>query len=111
MKEKGMWNDVIVVTASDFARTLTDNGLGTDHGWGGVGLVLGGDVKGGQILGEYPSDISEGSSLRDRRAMIPTTSYESVWNAIAQWMGVEDEARLLARGRLGNGRIDRRLFG
>ena len=57
-----------------------------------MSFVLGGAVAGGQILGEYPSDISSASELRDRRAMIPTTSYESVWNAISLWMGVEDAA-------------------
>jgi len=34
MVEQNIWNDVTVFTASDFGRTLIDNGDGTDHGWG-----------------------------------------------------------------------------
>ena len=45
-----MWENVTIVTASDFGRTLTDNGLGTDHGWAGIDMLLGGAVRGGQVL-------------------------------------------------------------
>ena len=35
MKHTGLWNNVTLVLVSDFGRTLTWNGRGTDHGWGG----------------------------------------------------------------------------
>ena len=35
LKEQGLWDNVTIITVSDFARTLTSNGLGTDHAWGG----------------------------------------------------------------------------
>lgn len=49
MKLQGMWNNVTVVVVSEFGRTLTSNGQGTDHSWGGNAMVLGGDVRGGQV--------------------------------------------------------------
>jgi len=46
---------VTTFTASDFGRTLTSNGDGCDHGWGGHSFVMGGAVQGGQIYGAMPS--------------------------------------------------------
>ena len=89
MKAQGIWKNVTVLVASDFGRTLTSNGLGTDHGWGGNYIALGGAVRGRQVLGEYPNDLSETSPLNiGRGRIIPTTSWDCVWNAVAQWMGV-----------------------
>ena len=33
MQAQQMWDDVAILTASDFGRTLSDNGQGSDHGW------------------------------------------------------------------------------
>ncbi|WP_394779479.1 DUF1501 domain-containing protein, partial [Undibacterium sp.] len=44
-------NQVTLFTASDFGRTFTSNGDGTDHGWGSHHFVVGGAVKGGNIYG------------------------------------------------------------
>merc|ERR1712226_536369 len=71
MKAQGVWDDVVVVAMSDFGRKLPSNGLGTDHAWGGNYFVLGGGVRGGQV--------------------IPTTPWEAVWHGVAQWMDVEDQ--------------------
>lgn len=47
------WHDTVVVVASEFGRTLRENGnRGTDHGHGSVYWVLGGGIRGGQVLGE-----------------------------------------------------------
>ena len=47
-----MWENVVVATVSDFGRTLLSNGQGSDHGWGGNHMVIGGDVRGKRILGK-----------------------------------------------------------
>ena len=52
--ELGVASQVTTFTASDFGRTLTSNGDGSDHAWGGVQLVVGGAVKGRTIYGRYP---------------------------------------------------------
>ena len=47
------WRDATVVVVSEFGRTFKENGnRGTDHGHGSVYWVLGGGVRGGQVLGE-----------------------------------------------------------
>jgi uncharacterized protein (DUF1501 family) len=94
MKRQGVWDKVTVVVASDFARTLGSNGQGTDHAWGGNTFVMGGSVKGGQILGQYPSSLAEGGGLNvGNGRILPTTSWEALWNSIALWLKV-DPSRL-----------------
>lgn len=90
-------NKVTLVAISEFGRTLSPNtGDGTDHGWGGHYFMMGGDVKGGRIMGEYP-DL-EGPMNVDgghgRGRFIPTTAWEAIWNGVSQWMGVDDDALL-----------------
>jgi len=95
MKDQELWNDVVFVEISDFGRTMYPNsGEGTDHAWAGNYFMFGGSVK-SQILGTYPSDFSDQGELSiGRGRLIPTTAYEEIWNGIAQWMGVDDEAGL-----------------
>ena len=50
MRSLGVWDKVTIQIASEFGRTITSNSLGTDHGWGGNAVVLGGSVNGGKIL-------------------------------------------------------------
>ena len=92
MKLQGMWNDVTLISASDFARTITSNGAGTDHGWGGNYFMVGGSVKGRTIIGEYPDDLTSGGPQNiGRGRLIPTTSWDAVWNGVATWFGVEQD--------------------
>ncbi len=89
MKAQGRWDDVVVISASDFARTLASNGKGTDHAWGGNHFVAGGKVNGGRILGQYPATLTdEGELSLGRGRLIPTTPFEAVWKGIAEWFGV-----------------------
>jgi len=48
-------NNVLTFTTSDFGRSLTSNGNGTDHAWGGNSIIMGTAINGGKIFGEYPS--------------------------------------------------------
>lgn len=90
MKHLGTWNNVTILVASEFGRTLTSNGKGTDHGWGGHAHILGGAINGTRIVGEYPDTYSSDHSLNAGRGrVIPSMSWESVWHAIGQWFGVE----------------------
>lgn len=96
IKAKGKWDDYTIVVSSEFGRTLTPNsGKGTDHGWSGSSFIIGGQVKGGKILGQYPTDLSSSSPLNvGRGRLIPTIPFESMWNGIIQWFGVKDEEDL-----------------
>uniref|UniRef100_A0A7S1G156 DUF1501 domain-containing protein n=1 Tax=Corethron hystrix TaxID=216773 RepID=A0A7S1G156_9STRA len=54
-----IWDDILVLQASEFSRTTSPNTSGgTDHSWSGHYFLAGGSVKGGQIVGAYP-DITE----------------------------------------------------
>lgn len=96
MVAQGRWDDVAVVVVSDFGRTLTTNSRGSDHGWGGNYWVMGGEVNGKQMLGTYPARLTEEHSELNigRGRFIPTTSWEAVWNGIAEWWGIDDPAAL-----------------
>lgn len=88
MKEIGLFDEVVVFTISDFARTLTSNGKGSDHGWGGHHMVMGGPVKGGQTFGTYPH-LSQNSPLDTGRGVyVPTTATEPYFAELALWFGV-----------------------
>ncbi len=85
---------VTLFTASDFGRTLTNNGSGADHGWGGNQFVLGGAVKGGQIYGHYPifaeTVISPTYDVGQGR-LIPSYSVEEYVYPILKWFGLSDQ--------------------
>ena len=93
MKAQKVWDDVTIVTVSEFARTLQGNtGAGSDHGWGGNYFVAGGEVRGKQILGTFPDDLSEdGSQIFEPGIVIPTLPWDAIWNPIAQWFGIIDD--------------------
>jgi uncharacterized protein (DUF1501 family) len=88
MGHLGMQDEVVLFTASDFGRTLTSNGTGSDHAWGGNHFILGGDVNGGKIYGEYPELAAGGSLDIGRGRLLPTTSIDAYCAEIASWFGV-----------------------
>lgn len=88
LKGDGLSDQVTTFTASDFGRSLTSNGQGSDHGWGGHQIVMGGAVNGGRIYGEYP-DLYEDNPLDvGRGRLIPTTSVDEYFAEMACWFGV-----------------------
>lgn len=86
--ELGIFNDVTTFTISDFGRTLTSNGKGSDHGWGGHHIVMGGSVTGGQIYGDYPLLSPYGPLDIGRGVYVPTTSVDQYFAELALWFGV-----------------------
>lgn len=98
LKKDGLWDNTVIYVTSEFSRTITPNqSAGSDHGWGQHVMVMGGKVRGGKILGHYPTDISPKSPLDDgssRGRFIPTTSNDAIWNSILQWYGVAEEKDL-----------------
>ena len=88
LKEIGEFENVTTFTISDFGRTLTSNGKGSDHGWGGHHMVMGGGVRGRDMYGTYP-ELSESSPLDVGRGVyIPTTAVEQYFGELALWFGV-----------------------
>ncbi len=90
LAELGVENEVTLFTISDFARTLTSNGNGSDHAWGGHTFVTGGAVQGRDIYGTYPDLYLNGNPLvvSNRGNLIPTTSADEYFAEMALWFGV-----------------------
>ncbi len=88
LAELAILQRVTTFTTSDFGRTLTSNGKGSDHGWGGHHIVMGGAVRGGRFFGEYP-DIHPANPLDVGRGVyIPTLSVDEYFAELALWFGV-----------------------
>ena len=85
----GLQNNVVLYTASDFGRTLTSNGSGSDHAWGGNHFIISGSANGGEIYGKYP-DLALNNSSTDlgRGRILPTTSVDQYMAELAYWYGV-----------------------
>lgn len=81
--------DVVILTMSEFGRTVRQNGSGgTDHGHANCMLVLGGPVAGGRILGEWPG--LELEQLNEGRDLALTTDFRDVFAEVASGhLGVE----------------------
>ncbi|MDJ0849050.1 MAG: DUF1501 domain-containing protein [Myxococcota bacterium] len=91
LAELGVRDDVTTFTISDFGRTLSSNGRGSDHGWGGNQLVMGGSVLGGEFHGDYPA-LEPGNPLDTGRGrLIPTLATDEVFAELALWFGVRPD--------------------
>ena len=81
-------NQVSIFSVSEFGRSLSSNGNGTDHGWGGNVFALGGPVNGGKIYGKYPSlDLNADENIYES-TLIPSTPVDLYFAELALWMGV-----------------------
>jgi uncharacterized protein (DUF1501 family) len=92
----GARNNVTTFTASDFGRTFTSNGDGTDHGWGSHHFVMGGAVRGGDLYGAFPTLVVKNTNNNNFDAspdqlgngsLLPTTSVDQLGATLATWFG------------------------
>ena len=95
MENLGVANNVTAFTATDFGRTLSSNGDGSDHGWGSHQFIVGGAVNGGKFYGYAPPvSVSDTSAAADQwhvrqGRLLPTTSVDQYAGTLAKWFGVE----------------------
>jgi uncharacterized protein (DUF1501 family) len=82
--------DVVVMTMSEFGRTVAENGSGgTDHGHASCMLVMGGAVKGGRVLGDWPGLAPE--QLHERRDLALTTDFRDVFaEVVSKHLGTQN---------------------
>lgn len=85
-----MWDDTLVIVATEFGRTVKENGTkGTDHGTGSVMFLTGGAVKGGKVLGEWPGLKPE--QLFEGRDLKPTSNtFDWIATALQQHWRISD---------------------
>lgn len=87
-------SQVTTFTASDFGRSFTTNGDGTDHAWGSHHFIMGGAVNGGDIYGQYPTLGADVAGFNNPDAVggaqIPTTSVDQYGATLGRWFGVPD---------------------
>jgi len=83
-------DDVLLVTQSEFGRTVRENGSrGTDHGHGNVMLAFGTAVRGGRVLGDWPGLAAD--RLYEGRDLAVTTDFRQVLGEVAtRHLGVVD---------------------
>jgi uncharacterized protein (DUF1501 family) len=91
LEELGVDQDVVTFTASDFGRSLSSNGKGSDHGWGGHAMILGTPVIGGDLYGTMPELALDGPDDVGAGRLIPTTAVDRYGATLARWFGVPEE--------------------
>ena len=98
----GISDRVTTFTGSDFGRTLTTNGDGSDHGWGSHHFVMGGAVRGQQYYGTFPvMGLNNNDEVGSGR-LLPTTSVDQYAATLARWFGVTDIDMRLVLPNIGN---------
>jgi uncharacterized protein (DUF1501 family) len=90
------WADTMVVVATEFGRTARLNGTGgTDHGTASAALVMGGAVRGGRVVADWPGLADR--QLYEGRDLAPTIALESVLaGAVAEHLRL-DPVRAMAQ--------------
>lgn len=96
----GLFNDAMIelqteqmvttFSLSEFARTLTSNGQGSDHAWGSNAFVMGGAVNGGEVFGTYPDLDLDNNLELGGGVLVPTIATDQYFGDIASWFGVEN---------------------
>jgi len=75
-------NDVVILTMSEFGRTVAENGnRGTDHGHGNAMMIIGGGVRGGKVYGRWPGLDRE--QRYEGRGLAVTTDFRTVFAEVA----------------------------
>jgi uncharacterized protein (DUF1501 family) len=80
-----LWNSVTIVTVTEFGRRLQENAsAGLDHGWGSAMFVMGGGVKGGKIVANWPGLAPENLHNGD---LAVTLDYRHVISDVLRYRG------------------------
>src|ERR1700712_562834 len=75
------WRETVVMVATEFGRTARINGTeGTDHGTGTIALLVGGAVKGGRVISDWPG--LKFANLYQGRDLAPTTDLRAVMKGL-----------------------------
>jgi len=86
-----VWNQTVVLVATEFGRTAAVNGTGgTDHGTASAAMLFGGAVKGGRVMADWPG-LSQ-ANLYEQRDLKPTLGLDAVIAGVAaETFGIDPE--------------------
>jgi len=104
-----VWANTTVLVATEFGRTVAVNGTGgTDHGTGSVAMLVGGAVKGGRVLADWPGLAP--ANLHEARDLRPTGALDSlIAGAAAESLALDPER--VGRGLFAQATRDRPMTG
>ena len=104
-----VWADTTVLIATEFGRTVAINGTGgTDHGTGSVAMLVGGAVKGGRVIADWPGLAP--AKLYQARDLRPTSALdELIAGAAAESLELDPER--VGRGLFAKATSERPLAG
>jgi uncharacterized protein (DUF1501 family) len=87
--------DTVIMTMSEFGRTVAENGSrGTDHGHGNAMLLAGGPVRGGRVLGRWPG--LDDDQRFEGRDLAVTTDFREVFSEVVRRHLVADDGAVAA---------------
>lgn len=91
-----VWDETLVLVATEFGRTVAINGTGgTDHGTGTAAMLFGGAVKGGRVFADWPGLAT--ANLYEARDLKPTTPLDAfIGGAVADHFAVEPPRAMAA---------------
>jgi uncharacterized protein (DUF1501 family) len=116
----GARNAVTTFTASDFGRSFTSNGDGTDHGWGAHHFVMGGAVRGGDLYGNFPvlgaknannNNFDSSPNQLGNGALLPESSVDQLGATLGRWFGLGEGQLLDVFPNLANYNAGQRSLG
>ena len=83
------WTDTMVIAATEFGRTARFNGTnGTDHGTAGAAIVMGGSIRGGRVVADWPGLAD--AQLYEGRDLKPTIALQALFaGAAGEHLGIE----------------------
>jgi uncharacterized protein (DUF1501 family) len=89
---KPVWQDTVVAVVTEFGRTVRINGTaGTDHGTATTAFLLGGAVKGGRVIADWPG-LSD-AALHEGRDLKPTTDLRAILKGVLiEHLGIDAQA-------------------
>lgn len=101
-----MRGGVTTFTMSDFSRTFSSNGDGTDHAWGGHQFIMGGAVRGRDIYGQFPTLGVDRAGFNNPdmsgNILVPTSSVYQLGATLGKWFGLSDAQLLTIFPNLSN---------
>lgn len=108
LKNKNLWDKVVVMTYSEFGRRVEQNGsAGTDHGTANCHFIMGGKVQGG-FYGKQPGLVKSdwgttNGDLDERGNLISLIDYRHLYKKVVTWMGLTPDAALATPPAPGGG--------